>query len=246
MEVWHAELQEERELLEATPPEDLFVIPTQMVSRHGSAMNAFICRRAKASQLRTSRYMHKLKFVKNEKGEMESTIRLRLVLRGFMDLEAFDVETFSGTTRRSSQRVPASTAARRMQWIIVSLDISMAFLKGLAYQELAEATGGKERVACFTLPPGSATVLRTLRIRAPWWVTAYSSSNQAQAPKTPHGLSHSSSGGPPEGSVSDPRPTTRSSRRGTTWSRPSMLTTSIWPALRTPKTSMSNVLKMFM
>eukprot|EP00959_Pyramimonas_sp_CCMP1952_P093895 1964338-Pyramimonas_sp.AAC.1 len=38
----------------------------------------------------------------------------------------------------------------------------MAFLKGLAYQELAEATGAKGRVACFTLPPGSATVLRTL------------------------------------------------------------------------------------
>eukprot|EP00959_Pyramimonas_sp_CCMP1952_P396601 8309333-Pyramimonas_sp.AAC.1 len=33
---------------------------------------------------------------------------------------------------------------------------------GLTYQELAEATGEKERVVCFTLPPGSATVLRTL------------------------------------------------------------------------------------
>eukprot|EP00959_Pyramimonas_sp_CCMP1952_P223488 4672469-Pyramimonas_sp.AAC.1 len=30
MEVWYAGLQEERELLEATPPEDLFAIPTQM------------------------------------------------------------------------------------------------------------------------------------------------------------------------------------------------------------------------
>eukprot|EP00959_Pyramimonas_sp_CCMP1952_P190760 3989649-Pyramimonas_sp.AAC.1 len=38
----------------------------------------------------------------------------------------------------------------------------MAFLKGLTYQELAEATGEKERVECFTLPPGSATVLRDL------------------------------------------------------------------------------------
>eukprot|EP00959_Pyramimonas_sp_CCMP1952_P262359 5485919-Pyramimonas_sp.AAC.1 len=39
----------------------------------------------------------------------------------------------------------------------------MAFLKKLlTYQELAEATGEKERVACFTLPPGSATVPRTL------------------------------------------------------------------------------------
>eukprot|EP00959_Pyramimonas_sp_CCMP1952_P283359 5923676-Pyramimonas_sp.AAC.1 len=31
MEVWYAELQEERELLVAAPPEDLFTIPTQMV-----------------------------------------------------------------------------------------------------------------------------------------------------------------------------------------------------------------------
>eukprot|EP00959_Pyramimonas_sp_CCMP1952_P442761 9269026-Pyramimonas_sp.AAC.1 len=30
------------------------------------------------------------------------------------------------------------------------------------YQELAEATSEKERVACFTLPPGSASVLRPL------------------------------------------------------------------------------------
>eukprot|EP00959_Pyramimonas_sp_CCMP1952_P352558 7386521-Pyramimonas_sp.AAC.1 len=38
----------------------------------------------------------------------------------------------------------------------------MAFLKGLTYQELAEATGEKERGARFTSPPGSATVLRAL------------------------------------------------------------------------------------
>eukprot|EP00959_Pyramimonas_sp_CCMP1952_P039783 832038-Pyramimonas_sp.AAC.1 len=36
----------------------------------------------------------------------------------------------------------------------------MAILKGLTEQEHAEATGEKERVPCFTLPPGSATVLR--------------------------------------------------------------------------------------
>eukprot|EP00959_Pyramimonas_sp_CCMP1952_P187168 3913939-Pyramimonas_sp.AAC.1 len=79
-----------------------------------------------------------------------------------MDLEAYDVETFPGTARWSSQRLLASTAARRKQWIIASLDINMAFLGGLTGQGLAEATGEKERVACFTLPPGSATVLRTL------------------------------------------------------------------------------------
>eukprot|EP00959_Pyramimonas_sp_CCMP1952_P412729 8648561-Pyramimonas_sp.AAC.1 len=92
---------------------------------------------------------------------MERTIRLRLVLRGFMDLEGFN-ETFSGTARRSSQRLLASTAACKKQWVIASLDINMAFLKRLTYQELAEATGEKERVACFTVPPGSATLLRAL------------------------------------------------------------------------------------
>eukprot|EP00959_Pyramimonas_sp_CCMP1952_P121195 2533964-Pyramimonas_sp.AAC.1 len=46
---------------------------------------------AKVSNLMPSRYVYTWKFVKNEKGEMERSIGLRLVLRGFMDLEAFDV-----------------------------------------------------------------------------------------------------------------------------------------------------------
>eukprot|EP00959_Pyramimonas_sp_CCMP1952_P066024 1378654-Pyramimonas_sp.AAC.1 len=87
------------------------------------------------------KYVCKWELVKNAKGEMERTIRLRLVLRCFMDLEAFDVETFAGTALLSSQRLLASTAARKKQWIIDSLDINMAFLKGLTHQELAEATG---------------------------------------------------------------------------------------------------------
>eukprot|EP00959_Pyramimonas_sp_CCMP1952_P431165 9030221-Pyramimonas_sp.AAC.1 len=96
----------------------------------------------------TSRYVRTWKFVTNEKGEMERTIRLRLVPRGFMDIEAFDVETVTGTARRPSQRLLASTAACKKQ--------------ELTYQKLAETTGEKERAVRFTLPPGSATVLRTL------------------------------------------------------------------------------------
>eukprot|EP00959_Pyramimonas_sp_CCMP1952_P123655 2584922-Pyramimonas_sp.AAC.1 len=65
---------------------------------------------ANASNIMTSRYVYKLKFVKNDKGEMERAIRLRLVLRGFMDVEAFDAETFSETARRSSQTLLASAA----------------------------------------------------------------------------------------------------------------------------------------
>eukprot|EP00959_Pyramimonas_sp_CCMP1952_P404669 8480837-Pyramimonas_sp.AAC.1 len=58
-----------------------------------------------------------------------------------MGVEAFDVETFSETARRSSQRLLASAAACKKQWTIASLDINMAFLKELTDQELAEATG---------------------------------------------------------------------------------------------------------
>eukprot|EP00959_Pyramimonas_sp_CCMP1952_P150273 3144833-Pyramimonas_sp.AAC.1 len=38
--------------------------------------------------------------------------------------------------------------------------MNTAFLRGLTYQEFAEATGEKERVVCSTLPPGLSTVLR--------------------------------------------------------------------------------------
>eukprot|EP00959_Pyramimonas_sp_CCMP1952_P051565 1077460-Pyramimonas_sp.AAC.1 len=91
----------------------------------------------------TSRSVYTWKFVKNENGELERAIRLRLALRGFMDLEAFDVEASSGTARRSSQRLLASTAACKKQWSTASLDINTACLKGLTCQELAEATGEK-------------------------------------------------------------------------------------------------------
>ena len=105
---------------------------------------------SKASNIMTSRYVYKCKFDKNDTVVMERTIRLRLVLRGFWDFQAFDVETYSGTARRANQRLLASTAACKKHWIIASLDINMAFLKGLTYRELAEATGEKEREVCFT------------------------------------------------------------------------------------------------
>ena len=43
-----------------------------------------------------------MEICQNDKGVMERTIRLRLVLRGLMDLQAFDVETYSGTARRAN------------------------------------------------------------------------------------------------------------------------------------------------
>eukprot|EP00959_Pyramimonas_sp_CCMP1952_P297613 6225995-Pyramimonas_sp.AAC.1 len=79
-----------------------------------------------------------------------------------MDTEASDVETFSGTARRQSQRLLASEAACHPEWILSSKGIDKAFLKGLTYEELDHATGEETRMVCFTLPPGCAQVLRTL------------------------------------------------------------------------------------
>eukprot|EP00959_Pyramimonas_sp_CCMP1952_P145686 3049884-Pyramimonas_sp.AAC.1 len=116
----------------------------------------------KASNSMTSRYASTWNLVKNEKGEIGRAIVLLWALRGVMHFEALDVETFPGTARRSSQRLLASAAACKKQWIIASLDISVAFLIGFTFQGLAEATGDKERVACFALPPGPASALGSL------------------------------------------------------------------------------------
>eukprot|EP00959_Pyramimonas_sp_CCMP1952_P085768 1794024-Pyramimonas_sp.AAC.1 len=113
------------------------------------------------SNIMTSMRANKRKFVKVEKGEMKRTNGLRPVLWGFVDLEAFDVETFSGAEWRSSKRLVDSAAACAKQWIIASPDIDMAFLKGQTSQGLAEAAGGKARVARFAWPPGSAPALRS-------------------------------------------------------------------------------------
>ena len=56
----------------------------------------------------------------------------------------------------------ASEAACNKDWILASLDIDKAFLKGFTYKELADATGEQERIVCFKMPPGSADILRTI------------------------------------------------------------------------------------
>ena len=80
-----------------------------------------------------------------------------------MDTEAFSIDTFSGTARRQSQQILSSEAACNPKWVLASLDVDKAFLKGFTYKELAQTTGEKERFVCFTLPPGSGAVLRKTR-----------------------------------------------------------------------------------
>ena len=67
----------------------------------------------------------------HQKGMWKRIIRMRLVLRGFMDLEAFSLDTFSGTAKRTSQRMLASEAACNKDWSLASLDIDKAFLNRL-------------------------------------------------------------------------------------------------------------------
>ena len=88
------------------------------------------CLLKNAQNIMTSRYVAKWKWVQ-QKGHWTTIIRMRLVLRGFMDLEAFTIDTFSGTAKRTSQRMLASEAACNKDWVLASLDIDKAFLKRL-------------------------------------------------------------------------------------------------------------------
>ena len=56
----------------------------------------------KPKNIMTSRYVSKWKWVKQPDGSMKKIIRMRLVLRGFMDQEAFSLDTFAGTAKRTS------------------------------------------------------------------------------------------------------------------------------------------------
>ena len=88
------------------------------------------------------RWVGKWKRVKHKTDPSQTVrvIRMRLTLRGFKDVDADTITTYAGTSSRLSQRVIVSEAAIR-GWAIEALDVKKAFLKGVSYAELAEATG---------------------------------------------------------------------------------------------------------
>ena len=63
-----------------------------------------ICNLRDTQNTMTSRYACKWKWIKDNLGRLIKIIRMRLVLRGFMDLEAFSLDTFAGTAKRASQK----------------------------------------------------------------------------------------------------------------------------------------------
>ena len=64
------------------------------------------------------------------------------------DREADQILTFAGTSSRTSQKLLVSEAVVR-GWPTVTLDVRKAFLKGVTYKQLAEATGEPEREVNF-------------------------------------------------------------------------------------------------
>ena len=104
--------------------------------------------------------------VKDASDSMKATvkrwvIRARLCLRGFKDLDAKGLESYAGTASRFTQRILVSEAVVR-KWDLCTTDISKAFLQGVTYEELAEATGEPLREVNFYLPSYCYEFLRKL------------------------------------------------------------------------------------
>ena len=114
------------------------------------------------------RWVHKWKWDTVVRSASDSTegeatkrlvIRSRLCLRGFKDMQAQELASYAGTSQRYSQRILTSEAVIR-RWPIATTDISKAFLQGVTYQELHEATGEPLREVNFDLPAYCLPYLR--------------------------------------------------------------------------------------
>ena len=100
--------------------------------------------RSQCHNIMDSRFVAKWKIV-IEKGIRKKLLRMRMTLRGFKDLEADRLVKYAATVSRQSQRLISSEAACHDNWIIISIDVNKAFLKGLTYDELAKLTGEPRR-----------------------------------------------------------------------------------------------------
>ena len=107
------------------------------------------------------RWVGKWKWTKSKTDPTKKVriIRMRLTLRGFKDIDADLITTYAGTSSRLSQRVIVSEAACR-GWTITAMDVKKAFLKGVTYKELSEATDEDEREVNFELSPDAVQILK--------------------------------------------------------------------------------------
>ena len=105
----------------------------------------------------TSRWLFKLKKV-NDK----VVVKGRLVIHGFKDSEAESLNTYAGTATRWGQRVICMVAATK-HWPMITADVSTAFLRGLAFEELSSLTGEKIRRAGFHPPKGYESFVKNFQ-----------------------------------------------------------------------------------
>ncbi|CAJ1455509.1 unnamed protein product [Effrenium voratum] len=112
------------------------------------------CRTAKHGQknILRSKWVLKWKAVENA----DKKIKARLVAQGFLDTQL--TSNYAGTSTKWSQRILITVAVNR-GWTLHSADVSEAFLRGLTFEELAEA-GEDRREVALELPPGGETLLR--------------------------------------------------------------------------------------
>ena len=118
--------------------------------------------KSNATNLMSSRFVIKWKYITDKDGKKVRIIRMRLAIRGFEDADAEDLVTYSATGARLSQKIISSECACHDDWVIVSVDIDKAFLQGMTYQEIHELTGEDVRNVHFSLPPGADEQLRKL------------------------------------------------------------------------------------
>ena len=89
------------------------------------------------------------------------TVKARLVVQGFRDNQA--VKSFASTTTRWGQRLVLVCAVQFGWQLLVSADVSEAFLRGLTFKELFDAGADQVlREVQLLLPPGSEELIRTL------------------------------------------------------------------------------------
>ena len=93
--------------------------------------------RAGSRNILDVRWVGKWKYQKSASNPNQKVrmIRMRMTLRGFKDLDAEHLDTYAGTSSRSSQRLVTSEAVIR-GWALATIDVRKAFLKGTVTRSL--------------------------------------------------------------------------------------------------------------
>ncbi len=120
-------------------------------------------KRSKAQNKVDGTWVLKWKKVRTADNEWNKIIKARLTARGFKDMQAFSdkINTYSGTATKWSQRMINAHAAQN-DYVLFSMDISAAFLKGLTFKEIQQLTGEPLRSVQFDFPAQDAWILQQL------------------------------------------------------------------------------------